>query len=236
MAEGSTRARGAAAALLGLSLAVGLAGCGGTGADGGNPNIAGLVVEDSDGMNGAVLTEPYTFAAGPLTDTAGDQVDLRGALDQPLTLVFFGYSLCPDICQAVMADLSSAVARLDPAEAAQVATWFVTTDPARDDAATLRSYLDRFNPAFEGFTGPLKDIVAVADAVHVPIERGAKLPSGGYEVTHGTPVLGVLPDGSVPIVWTEGTSAAKLAADIRVILSTGVPSLTGPGATSTDEG
>ena len=137
--------------------------------------------------------------------------------------MFFGYSQCPDICQAVMADLASAVARLDEAEADEVAIWFVTTDPARDDPATLRAYLDRFDPAFEGLTGPLADIVDIAEAVHVPVEQGPKLPSGGYEVTHGTPILGVTPDGTVPIVWTEGTSAARLAEDIHTILTDGIP-------------
>ncbi len=206
-----------------------LASCGSTSQTGAGDSgvVSGLVADDGDGMNGAVLTEPYRLADGRLTDTAGDEVALRSALEARLTLVFFGYSLCPDICQAVMADLSSAVARLDPAEAAQVDTWFVTTDPARDDPATLRSYLDRFDPAFEGFTGPLADIVAVAGSVHVPVEKGAKLPSGGYEVTHGTPILGVLPDGSVPILWTEGTSAAKLAADIHVLLAEGLPTTEG---------
>ncbi len=137
--------------------------------------------------------------------------------------MFFGYSQCPDICQTVMADLASAVARLDDAQAAQVATWFVTTDPARDDPATLRAYLDRFDPSFEGLTGPLPDVVDLAGSVHVPVEKGPKLPSGGYEVTHGTPILGLTPDGSVPVLWTEGTSSAKLAEDIETILSDGIP-------------
>jgi protein SCO1/2 len=150
-------------------------------------------------------------------------------MDAPLTLVFFGYSKCPDICQAVMADRAPAVARLEPADAEQVQTLFVTTDPARDDPETLRGYLDRFNPDFEGLTGPLPDIVDVAAAVHVPIEKGPRLPSGGYEVSHGTPILGVQPDGTVPVVWTEGTSAAKLAEDIQAILTDGIPTEEGEG-------
>ena len=81
------------------------------------------------------------------------------------------------------------------------------------------------NPGFRGFTGPLGVIVDIAGAVHVPIEKGEKLPSGGYEVRHGTPVLGVTADGRVPVVWTEGTSAAKLAEDIQVILTEGVPTI-----------
>ena len=205
-----------------------LAACGGDGATG-NGVVADARVHDDDGLHGAALTEPYTVGEGTLTDTAGKPFDVRAELEAPLTLVFFGYSKCPDICQTVMADLASAVARLDDGQADQVATWFVTTDPARDDPATLRAYLDRFDPSFEGLTAPLPEVVELATSVHVPIEKGPKLPSGGYEVTHGTPILGVTPDGAVPVLWTEGTSAAKLAADIDTILTEGIPSTDGAG-------
>jgi protein SCO1/2 len=210
------------AAAFSATAVLALAACGG-GADDGNAVVSGVDVEDGDGMHGTVLTTPYTWPDGTLVDAQGDDFDLRAGLEAPLTMVFFGYSRCPDICQAVMADLASAVARLEESEAAQVDTWFVTTDPATDDPATLRAYLDRFNPEFEGLTGPLDDIVETAKAVHVPVEQGRRLPTGGYEVNHGTAILGVTADGEVPILWTEGTSAAKLAEDIHTVLSEGIP-------------
>jgi protein SCO1/2 len=128
-----------------------------------------------------------------------------------------------------MADLASAVARLDRAEAERVAVWFVTTDPARDDAPTLRTYLSRFDPSFEGFTGPLPDIKRVAGSVHVALEHGPTLPSGGYDVTHSTPVLAVRANGAVPMLWSAGTSAAKIAADVHAVLTRGVPASTSQG-------
>jgi protein SCO1/2 len=204
---------------LAASLAL-LAGCGGASGDG---VAAGVRIEDGDGMHGAVLDTPYTLADATLTDSGGRPFALRDELDEDVTLVFFGYSHCPDICQAVMADLASTVARLDEADAERVQVWFVTTDPARDDAATLRTYLDRFDPAFEGLTGRLPDIVEVARSMHVPIEKGPELASGGYDVTHGTPILAVTPAGEVPVLWTEGTSAAKLAEDVTALLDEGVP-------------
>ena len=57
-------------------------------------------------------------------------------------MVFFGYTNCPDICRAVMANLASALTRLDEADRDDVEVVFVTTDPARDTAPVLRSYLD----------------------------------------------------------------------------------------------
>lgn len=208
----------AAVALLSLTAA-----CGGSAGEPSNGVVEDVVVHDDDGMNGAVLTSPYRWGQVELTDTAAQPFDTRAGLTAPLTLVFFGYTQCPDICQAVMADVTSALARLDEAQAAQVDLWFVTTDPARDDPATLRAYLDRFDPGFEGLTGPLGRITRLAAEVHVAVEKGRRLPSGGYEVTHGTPVLGVRPDGTVPILWTEGTSSSKLAEDIAVLLAEDQP-------------
>ncbi len=189
-----------------------------------SPGVASNVtLHDEDGMHGAVLDDPYRLPGGTLTDTAGDPFVLQDRLGEAdLTLVFFGYTHCPDICQAVMADVASAFTRLDEDRAERTAMWFVTTDPTRDDPETLRAYLDRFDPSFEGLTGPLDDIVAVAEGVKVAIEDGPKLPSGGYEITHGTHVVGVRSDGSVPILWTEGTSAAKLAEDIEAAFATGL--------------
>lgn len=197
-----------------------LSGCGADGPDAGAP-VSGVTVYDEDGMHGAVPAEPYSVPSVALTTTDGTRRVLAEDATRPLTLVFFGYTMCPDVCQLVMADVANALNRLDPAEREQVAMTFVTTDPARDDAATLRAYLDRFDPSFEGLTGPLPRIVELGEAVGVPVARGAKLPSGGYEVDHGTPVLGMTDDGTVPILWTQGTSPALVADDIRRILAEG---------------
>ena len=173
---------------------------------------------DDQKFTGVVLDQPYRLAGTPLTDTDGQPYSLTTDTDARLTLVFFGYTHCPDICGTVMSNLASAVTRLDAADRKQVQVVFVTTDPARDDEQTLRHYLDHYDPDFLGLTGPLKDIVAVGDSVHVAIEKGQKLPSGGYEVVHGTTVIGIDHHDQVPVVWTEGTSAAQYAADIHSLL------------------
>jgi len=178
----------------------------------------GFTESDPDGMHGAVLTDPYVVPDVRLTATDGQPFSLTEDTSAPLTLVFFGYTHCPDICQIVMADMASALTRLDEADREQVEVLLVTSDPARDDPATLRAYLDRFDPRFEGLTGDLDTIVQAATALGVPIEKGAKLPSGGYEVSHGTQIVAVDADDRSPIVWTEGTSAALLAEDLHALL------------------
>ena len=185
--------------------------------------VAGVVrPADGDGLHGVVLPEPYTLDEATLTDTTGATFALRDRLARPLTLVFFGYTNCDDVCSTVLSNITSARGRLTDEQAALVDTWFITTDPARDDPEALAAYLERFDSGFAGLTGPIDTLTTVADSVHVALQAGRRLPSGGYEVIHGTPVLAVLPDGSVPVLWTEDTSAAELAADLDEVLTDGV--------------
>lgn len=214
--SGVGRSRSLFAVTAAMSVVLTVSACGGS-IDSGPP-ISGITEHNDDGMNGAVLTDQYVMEDVTLTATDGSPYSLTKDTTGPLTLVFFGYSHCPDICAAVMSDIASAMTRLDGSDREQVAMLFVTTDPMRDNPQVLRQYLDRFDPSFEGVTGDLAKIGEAADALGVAIERGAKLPSGGYEVAHGTQIIAIDEDDRAPIVWTEGTSAADLAEDITQLL------------------
>jgi protein SCO1/2 len=61
--------------------------------------------------------------------------------------------------------------------------------------------------------------VATGKALGVPVEKGVKMPSGGYEVAHGTQIVAINAQDRSPIVWTEGTSGAQLAQDISELLA-----------------
>ena len=207
----STRLRAAAV----LAAALTLAGCADSAAEGPVTNVS---MHDGDGLYGIALPKPYRVPDVTLTDTEGKPYSLAGDSTKALTLVFFGYTHCPDTCPAVMADIASAMTRLDTADRSRVGMLFVTSDPARDTPATLRRYLDRFDPRFEGLTGPMRTIARAGDAFGVQIARGRRLPSGGYEVTHGAQIVGMRSDGTAPVVWTQRPSAAQLASDITKLL------------------
>ena len=210
MADPRTRVRQVAAAAVAALMLAAATGCGGA---------ASGVSSDDDGLHGSAINGLYQLPPETLTDTAGQPYDLRADTDAPLTLVFFGYTQCPDICQTTMALLAGAVTRLDAQDREDTAMLFITTDPARDTAPALRSYLDRLDPSFEGVTGPLPEIVAAGDAMGVNIEAGEKLPSGGYEVDHSTQVYAVDATGTTRAVWTAGgLTSADVAEDVQVLL------------------
>ena len=187
---------------------------------GGEPSeLAKFRENNPDGYAGTVLTQPYQLTPMTLTDDDGQNYRLTDRLAKPLTLIFFGYTQCPDICQVIMNDITAAIARLDDADRAKVGMFFITTDPANDDPATLKKYLGRFNPDFVGLTAPLEEIVKVGATLGVEVGKGERLPSGGFAVVHGTQIIGALSNGRAPLVWTEGTSSKDLAEDISKALT-----------------
>lgn len=170
------------------------------------------------GLHGAELDVPYEASDLPLRTTSGEERSLAD-VENDLTLVFFGYTRCPDICGIVMSTIASAVNQLDDDLRDRVDMVFVTTDPARDDEKELRAYLDRYDPEFEGLTGDLGRIVEAGLSVKVAVEEGEKLPSGGYEVVHSDHVVGLDAEGLGQVVWTKDVSATQMAADIETLLN-----------------
>ena len=175
-----------------------------------NPDPAGY-------SGGSSLPQPYAMPAVSLTDTAGRPYNLATTPSKPVTLLFFGYTNCPDVCIAVLSDVSLALQRLTPADRDQIQLIFVTTDPARDKERRIRGYLDRFNPTFVGLTGPMSTIKHTASEVGVEIEGMKKLPSGGYEVGHSAQVIGFSRNSGV-VIWTPGTPVGALKDDFALLV------------------
>ena len=135
--------------------------------------------------------------------------------------VFFGYTNCPDICGQVMATLAGTLARLDDEQKERLDVVFVTTDPARDTGEVVEDYVSAFDDSIVGVTGQLDDIITVARSMAVAVDQGEKLPSGGYEVTHGTRVLAIDADDESTMMWDQDVSQAELAGDVTLLLDEG---------------
>ncbi len=190
------------AALLGLLVA----GCG--------------TAADTGEFTGTRLKQPYHAPDIALTDTDGQPYSLASSTDKPLTLVFFGYTNCPDFCPLVLNNIRSALNQLDDADREKVDVVLVTTDPARDDARTMRKYLDEYDKSFIGLTGDLDTIIEVGEPLHVYVNDGKKLPTGGYDLGgHSTFTLAIDSHDDGVALWNQETSAAEFAADIHTLLT-----------------
>lgn len=205
MAATERRHRRWRVAVAGLVTALAMTGC------------AKAETSDEGELGGVELASPWQAADVALTDTDGTSFSLAKDARAPLTLVFFGYSKCPDICQMVMGNITSALTRVGDA-ADKVDVVFVTTDPARDTQKELGNYLERFDPAFVGLTGDLADLQAAAASFHVTFEAEDKLPSGGYDVTHGTQVFALSPNGEIDRYWSQDVTPQQLAQDITLLM------------------
>ena len=151
-----------------LSAGLLLAGCGGSGGSSGtqvsqagaeHAHSAPAQVRGDDGGTyaGIDLEPPYQRPSFTLTDTSGAAYDFATATKGRPTLLFFGYTNCPDVCPTTFADIAVALRKLDPSVASQIQVVFVTTDPARDTPQVIREWLDRFDAdlptPFVGLTG-----------------------------------------------------------------------------------
>lgn len=172
------------------------------------------------GFEAGITHQPYVVDPTPLTDTDGAPYSLAADTDKALTVVFFGYTHCPDICGLVMGALTSGLTRLDPADRERVDVVFVTTDPARDTGPALRRYLDRYDPTIIGLTGDLDTIAQIGLPLAVYVDEGEPLPSGGRDLgAHSSQVTAITSDDTSPLLWTQDTSSAQYAADIHTLLS-----------------
>jgi protein SCO1 len=182
--------------------------------DPGGPVVSGGTSQAT--FRGIALAAPITMPSLTLETTQGKPFNLVTNTTHPVTLVFFGYTNCPDVCPLVMSDLTLAYADLPTNVRDQTQVLYVTTDPARDTGSVLRSYLDRYNPAFVGLTGRLRRIVAVAADLGVAITGTKALPNGGYDVGHGAQVIGFAHE-TAPVIWTPGTPVADMVSDIETL-------------------
>ncbi len=194
-----------------------LSACGGDPqvSSGGSDNPGG-VLTSGDGAStyrGAEPAKPYRMPDVTLTSTNDQDFNLITDTAYPVTLVFFGYTHCPDVCPLVMNDLAQAVLQLPDSVRSETQVVYITTDPQRDTPDVLRQYLDHYNPDFVGLTGPMATVLKAAEPLGVAIQGRERLPSGGYDVGHGAQVIGFHGDDA-PVIWTVGTPVSDMVHDI----------------------
>jgi protein SCO1/2 len=172
-------------------------------------SVSGGVAQKYAGVN---LATPYRRPSFRLTDQTGKPFDFKAATAGTPTLLFFGYTQCPDVCPTTMADIAVALRGVDKALATRTRVVFVTTDPQHDTPAVLAEFLHRFDAdlpqKFVGLTGPQAAIDAAQLSAGVPqAEDGGK--------THSALLLLYGKDDAAHVAFDQGNTPRDIAADLK---------------------
>lgn len=182
--------------------------------------LAGLSACAPDRGAGAqpVRSSGRADIGGPFTlvDQAGRPVTDRDLLGKP-TVVFFGFTFCPEVCPTTLQDLTADLQDLGPA-ADRLNVVFVTVDPERDRPEQLRQYLSSFDPRIRGLTGTPEQVAAMAREYRVTSRR-VPLEGGGYTMDHTSYVMLFDERGEFAEPIGYGESPERRRAALRRLLS-----------------
>lgn len=200
------------AVLAGVALAAALAACGAS-----TPAPAALSAAPTHAgpYRGLQLDPPQPRPTFTLRDTAGARFDFAARTRGRPTLLFFGFTHCPDVCPTTMADVATALRGVAEPLRDSVQVVFVTTDPARDTGQVLASWLRRFDqdlPArFVGLTGTVAQVEAAQAAARVPVAT-----DDGQ--THSAELLLYGPDDYARVAYVAGSTPDDIRRDLPLVL------------------
>ncbi len=165
-------------------------------------------------INGAYMFDtPRNIGDFSLTDHRGEAFT-KERFTGKWTLVFFGFTHCPDVCPTTMTFLSDLMQALEGTEVEDTQVVMVSVDPARDTVAVLAEYVPYFNPEFIGVTGEFLDIHRFATALNTPFR---KTPGQGddYQVDHSANVVLINPRGDYHGFFKAPLDLAKMKVTYR---------------------
>jgi protein SCO1 len=171
-----------------------------------------------DAYRGGLVTPPLPKPRFVLLDTSGAQFDFWNRTMGSVTLLFFGYTNCPDECPMHMVNIGMALKKLPPGIADRVKLVFVTTDPARDTPVQLRRWLDNFDKHFVGLTGTVAALEAVQKAAGVPLAQRTESRNGNYSVAHANFVVAYTKDNLAHVIYPGGVSKDDWIHDLPLLM------------------
>jgi len=187
------------------------------------PAVIVLGDENPSPFKGFILSPERPAPDFTLTDTAGAPFRL-GETRGRVTMVFFGFTYCPDVCPTTLTTLSRALADLGP-DAERVSVVFVSVDPERDTPAVLRRYLAAFDPRIVGVTGDDATLERVASDYGVRFFKefpkrtpGTPEAAADYTMAHTTTVFVIDPFGQLRASFMGSYTPQDVVHDVRVLL------------------
>jgi protein SCO1/2 len=173
-----------------------------------------VMTESEMKINGLYLLEtPRDIGEFELVDHHGapfNRVRFKGNW----SLVFFGFTYCPDVCPTTMTFLNEFTASLEDTEAQDTQVVMVSVDPARDSVQQLASYVPFFNPEFIGVTGEFLDIHRFATALNTPF-RKVMGEGEDYQVDHSSNIVLINPRGDYHGFFKAPLDLAKMKVTYR---------------------
>ncbi len=212
-------AASAAAALVAVAAAGCASSSAGTTSNASN-SAPGLVQINTSQYKGNIVTpvdKPTTIFTASST---GKPFNMRTMTKGTVTLLYFGYTTCPDQCPLTMSNTAAALQMLPAADRAKVKVLFITVDPTHDSLARLRSWLGNFNPSFIGLRGSLAQIQSAAQQTGIPVGSAPeKGPDGTYAYAHGTEMLAYSTDNVAYESFFPSTPPANMAHDLALLVT-----------------
>lgn len=178
------------------------------------------VITDSElRLNGAIkLERPRILDDFELLADDGEAFH-SGDLAGRWTLVFFGFTHCPDVCPTTMSTLNSFYQTLDEKTRSNTDVLLVSVDPKRDRPELLGEYVRYFNPEFRGVTGEFLDLKRFANQLNVPFNK-VPLENDDYTVDHGSQVVLINPRGHYHAFFKAPLDPAKMKLTYRSMRAT----------------
>jgi protein SCO1 len=147
-----------------------------------------------------------------LTDQAGHTVTEKSLQGRP-TLIFFGFTHCPDVCPTSLFEISEVLKALGK-DADRVNAYFISVDPERDTTAAMKDYLSSFDPHLEGLTGNPDEVSKAITAYRVYAKK-VPLKDGDYTMDHTALIYLMDRDGKFVAPFNLKQTPEQAAADLK---------------------
>jgi protein SCO1/2 len=147
-----------------------------------------------------------------LVDQNGKPFTDKDLLGKP-TVMFFGFTYCPDVCPTTLADMSAWLKALGP-DADRLNVVYVTIDPERDTSERLKSYLSAFDPHIRGLTGTSQAVAQAAHDYNVYYQK-VPLQGGDYTMDHSTLIYLMDAKGHMTELVQYGTPRDQVVASLK---------------------
>ncbi|HEY2034007.1 MAG TPA: SCO family protein [Rhizomicrobium sp.] len=169
---------------------------------------------DQVGGLGRTIVTGEASIGGPfvLTDQNGETYTDKN-LHGHWTLLYFGYTHCPDVCPLTLEMIADTMDKLG-AKASRVQPVFITVDPARDTPAVMKQYVASFGKTFAGLTGSDAQIAQVLKEFRVYAKKHP-LPGGDYSMDHSSEIYLLDPSGKFAGTYEEVQGPDKIADDLK---------------------